>query len=212
MVRKLTVVIGLAMSLMVARDASAIPITPVDFDSWITGPPMRLFDGQSMRDPPFPPGEGEFIGSIRSRVFFDGTHTPIQYRVQPSDSGVTMVSLFHTLFDVGGFTGVAGWRFSDMLFVGTGTAADFVLSEDHGRLSWQTNGFILPNSMTTFFFVSTNYPWPLGSREHFGLVSDTVNGIGLGLAPVPEPGSIALFGSGLVGLYAAVRRRRSQKE
>ena len=101
-----------------------------------------------------------------------------------NDSGVTMVSLFHTLFDVGGFTGVAGWRFSDMLFVnGTGTAADFVLTEDHGRLSWQTNDFILPNSMTTFFFVSTNYPWPFGSKEHFGLVSDTVNGIGLGLAP-----------------------------
>ena len=32
MVRTLTVVIGVAMSLMVAREASAIPITPVDLD------------------------------------------------------------------------------------------------------------------------------------------------------------------------------------
>jgi PEP-CTERM motif len=212
MVRKLTVVIGLAMSVLVARDASAIPITltPVDLDSWTPGPRMRLFDAQTMTDPPYPPAGGELIGVIRSNVFFDGTQYTYTYLVQPFDPGVTMVSLFHTLFDVGGFTGVAGWRFSDTLTVGgTGTAADFFLTEDHGQLSWQTNGLFFPT--TTFFFVSTIYPWPLGSRERFGLVSDTVNGIGLGLAPVPEPGSIALFGSGLMGLYAAMRRRRSPK-
>ena len=32
------------------------------------------------------------------------------------------------------------------------------------------------------------------------------------LVPTPEPGSIALVGSGLVGLYAAMRRRRSVKQ
>jgi PEP-CTERM motif len=32
-----------------------------------------------------------------------------------------------------------------------------------------------------------------------------------GMEPVPEPGSIALFGSGLVGLFAALRRRRAAK-
>ena len=210
MVRTLTVVIGMAMSLMVARDASAIPITPVDLDTWVPGPRLRLFDGQTMTDPPFPPAGGELVGVIRSNVFFDGTQYTYQYNVLPVDPGVTMVSVFHTLFDVGGFTGVAGWRFSDTLIEGgTGTAADFFLTEDHGRLSWETNGIFFPH--TTFFFVSTIYPWPQGSRERFGLVSDTHNGIGLGLAPVPEPGSIALLGSGLVGLYAAVRRRRSPK-
>ena len=43
MVRKLTVVIGLAMSLMVARNASAIPLTPVDFDL-LDSSPVNFFN------------------------------------------------------------------------------------------------------------------------------------------------------------------------
>ena len=37
MIRRLIVVIGVTMSLVVARDASADRITPVDFDSWTGG-------------------------------------------------------------------------------------------------------------------------------------------------------------------------------
>ena len=68
MVRTLTVVIGLAMSVMVAREASAIPITPVDLDSWVGG---SIVGSQSdlfkVANPPVT------IGDISSDVFFDGS-------------------------------------------------------------------------------------------------------------------------------------------
>ncbi len=44
MVRRLTVVIGVAMSLVVARDASADPITPVDLDSWVGGSSVNILN------------------------------------------------------------------------------------------------------------------------------------------------------------------------
>ena len=62
----------------------------------------------------------------------------------------------------------------------------------------------------TFFFASTMPP-TIKSYGLFSLNRGFDFGSAEGLAPVPEPGSIALFGSGLVALYAAVRRRRSLK-
>ena len=68
MVRKLTVVIGLAMSLVVARDASAIPITPVDLDSWVGGSLVRSHtDLFTVHNPP-----PLTMGEIASDVFFNG--------------------------------------------------------------------------------------------------------------------------------------------
>ena len=65
-----------------------------------------------------------------------------------------------------------------------------------------------------FFFVSTLPP----RLRNYNLLSANVLqpnplefGAAEGVAPVPEPGSIALFGSGLVGLIAAMRRRRNSK-
>ena len=213
MIRTLTVGIGLAMSVMVAREASAIPITPVDLDSWVKGSFVASqSDLFKVANPPLT------IGDISSDVFFAGSQYTYMHTV---NSHVTLQSnsYFATAFSVAnGFTGIAGWSFANAGSAGgTGTKTDFFLNEDQGRLVWSlrfTDGPDLrsgldPFEPIAFFFVSVQPP---GAR-HYDLLSPD---IGLGtaqtLGPIPEPGSFVLLGSGLAGLYAAVRRRRSPKK
>jgi PEP-CTERM motif len=213
MIRRLTVLIGLAMSMMVARSASAIPITPVDLDTWvpgsIVGSHANLFDVAS------PPAT---IGAISSNVFVDGNQYTYVHTVTPH---VTLQSNSHfaTAFSVAnGFTGVAGWSFSDAGSAGgTGTNTDFLLTEDQGRLTWslrftstgpdRRSGWD-PFEPIAFFFVSSQPP---GARVYDLLTPDIGLGTAQTLGPIPEPGSFVLLGSGLAGLYASVRRRRSPK-
>ena len=61
-----------------------------------------------------------------------------------------------------------------------------------------------------FFFVSTLPPFAHGDvrfdpKKPYNLSNDSGFGTAPSLAPVQEPGSIALLGSGLVSLYAATR-------
>jgi hypothetical protein len=222
MVRTLTVVIGLAMSLMAARNASAIPITPVDLDSWAGGSSLIFtFDDFSVvQAPPPPPRPPQTLGSIRSEVFYDGFDYTYVHTVTPS-AGSKINEVFRTEFSVRGFSGIVGWSFSDALRAGgTGTESDFRISNDSGRLWWiATFPFLLdegfpsrwgPLEPIAFFFVSHIDPF---TTAPYLLLSDEVStGRAQSLAPVvPEPGTIALFGSGLVGLYAAMRRRQSAK-
>ena len=120
---------------------------------------------------------------------------------------------FDTALPVPGFagaTGVAGWSFSQAGAAGgSGTDIDFEIKE-FGQLEWTslflegtTRGWDM-NEPITFFFVSTKPP----GIGDYNLSAGEV-GTAQSYTPVPEPGSIALLGSGLVGLYTAMRRRRS---
>jgi hypothetical protein len=120
----------------------------------------------------------------------------------------------NTQYDVAGYTGTAGWSFSDAGAAGgSGTVMDFLFF-DPGQLQFVSLiGFFdgtFPGwdagESIEFFFVSTRPP-ALGFYNLIGRESGTA--LSFAPAAIPEPGSIALLGSGLVGLYAAMRRRRS---
>lgn len=207
MVRKVTFAIGLAVSLLFAQPASAVPVVPVDLDSFGLGAPHTgvTVDSFTVALPPPPT-----MGTIESQVFFNGTHYAYVHTVTPSTN---TNFLFNTEFQVAGFTGTAGWRFADSLGAGgTGTGADFSIQSVGNQLNWTPmlvgGGFggWTAFEAITFFFVSTKPP----TIGDYNLLS-TEAGSAQTLAPVPEPGSIALLGSGLVGLYAAMRRRRNLK-
>lgn len=214
MIRKLTVVIGLAMSVLVAQTAAAIPITPVDLDSRVLG---SIVGSQSdLFKIAHSPAT---MGDISSNVFFDGSQYTYVHTVTPHVN-LQSDSYFATAFSVArGFTGIAGWSFSDAGTAGgSGTDTDFLLNEDQGRLAWsmrfattgpdRRSGWN-PFEPIAFFFVSVQPP---GARDYDLQSPDIGLGTAQTLGPIPEPGSFVLLGSGLAGLYASVRRRRGPKK
>jgi len=214
MVRKFVVIAGLALALMRPGRAFAGPVSPVDLDTLGMGSQIGSAFVEQLSTVFNTPGTA---GTAETRVFFDGLSYLYTQTVTPTG----MINfIFNTEFEVSGFTGVAGWDFGQAGQAGgNGNASDFGIVNMGGRLVWISmlgGTFFDWNAFEpiTFFFVSTHPP-AMGSYSLFSLFPIELGSAqGLApsasaLAPLPEPGSIALFGSGLVGLYTAMRRRRS---
>ena len=132
MVRRITFIIGLGMSLLSAQQASAIPVAPVDLATITLGASVGTSTDEF--DNAFAPPPT--TGTLDSEVFFDGTSYVYVQTVTPS---VDNNFLYNTEFAVGGFTGVAGWRFADAASAGGfGNGLDFQIEDIGGRLVWIT--------------------------------------------------------------------------
>jgi hypothetical protein len=191
----------------VTAAAVPIPITPVNFDTLTN---MGAQVGGSMTSSFLDPVAGSSIGTVVSSVYKNaaGIYTYVM-RVTPSVAGGKEVN---TGFKVLGFTGVAGWSYSQAQAAGMANPFSRLDQDEDGTIDWGPistqailAGFWNASKLKeiTFFYQSTKDP-ELGALNIATAKVGTANVLA---ATVPEPGSLFLLGSGAVAAGAWIRRR-----
>jgi hypothetical protein len=204
MARKLVLALALSISLLAAREASAIVI--LDYEDLELG---RRIEGPDDSD--FSYDSGEMTNKVFKDEDFSTNHKywyvhDVRPEFASDEEDDRYIKKFFTDFVPGGFTGEAGWRFSDT----PGAGAFSIIVNPTGNLIWRTLSDWWEDGETVrVFFASTNPP----RLDDYALKDDLgrIN-YAQSYAPTPEPGSMILLGSGLAALYGAARRRRNKKD
>lgn len=178
---------------MIGQASAAIITTHTDLASWesLSGP----YQVEDFNDFVLIPGlsfTSTSDGEIESGYFYD--------RPTPYNGGTTW-SFSETIFSFGGdwdLSGPGGEGRGLLLTMSDGSST-FVAPE----ISRTTNGFWGFTSDTGFTSLTVSAGSQNGSAEthHF-------DNMVYGAAPVPEPATMLLFGTGLVGLVIGARRKK----
>ncbi len=195
----------IAMLGLAASPAAATSITPTDLSTLgLTGGDST---GSTSSD------DVMELGILDVEVFLKGG---LYTYVLGLTANQDLVSEFNTGFDPAGFNGVAGWDYGDAMtaglgVVGTGAGAFTIELDPDGTIDWElvtpisgADKFFDDTEVVRFFYQSTFGP---GAEQNYNVING-LSGPVTGLAPVPEPGAVTLFGIGLLVTGLALRRAR----